>query len=730
MATFKNKYENSLNEKEQYACLESVLGRIFDELIFDFRRKFIQKISTVIDEVKHNDPILEIGKNRYNLKGGNKEVKEEGKEEDDEEVERKEKSLYNDSVLGEYLKRFTGSKKDNLIRNMQKEMEERERGEWKTGQLEKGERKAAVLTTGELFESLKFENDAKERMPFRHVLKGKNEDRCWLSKKESSFYDGKSELSNALERELNLKLDTHGEGNLASLSPSCEYKWIEKKKKNTSTDTSIKQFSISKKSNNNAIDLNTRCDDNKNVNKDFYSNIVSKYTVKRLFSNRSYSKEGDDLHHNYDEEQNKFHNSFVHRMGTHGEAHRLYSTTSNGEPHVERQVERQVERHGREKSSQRDETYSLKDSLMERAEIRPNLKSHNWSTHDRRSLENKDYKIVDKDCEKSSKKSINSKAGSSISELEHAPIVLKKEMNGRKNASTCYEQGGLLSNKCAAGVCRNDRCESGDEENGEMYRVREGREIGKQLFFEVVRGKRRRHLKGFECDDCKSFYNEIFSDSSDSVKLKEGGKKNKCKSNVDTVIKMGMNEHSRNGLHKKWKEDVYNRSVALYDDKNGPSSISGKNENDLVDNNLKKKHVRNAIQYRGRSFRNSSSDKHSDDYKNMDKYVRKCEFGERNNFRINGEEEELEEKFYEIEDEKVDEEQTKRKGKQEKEKKQEKAEKAEKAEKSEKNEGEEEENEETKEMKKKKIIQSFSRHRYHSKVNDSPQNFWSFDFFK
>ncbi|ETW56405.1 hypothetical protein PFUGPA_01580 [Plasmodium falciparum Palo Alto/Uganda] len=32
------------------------------------------------------------------------------------------------------------------------------------------------------------------------------------------------------------------------------------------------------------------------------------------------------------------------------------------------------------------------------------------------------------------------------------------------------------------------------------------------LFFEVIRGKKRKNMQGFECKDCKSFYNEIYSD--------------------------------------------------------------------------------------------------------------------------------------------------------------------------------------------------------------------------
>ncbi|KJP86683.1 hypothetical protein AK88_03690 [Plasmodium fragile] len=661
MATFKSICEDALKERKENIGLERVLGRVFDELITEFKAKFIKKISFLIHEAKHNDSTLEIAQGGIQYKRGKYEIKQK---------ELKGGKRHTNDTLGIYLSSFTDSKRKSLFEKIKKEIDDQEADDVTEGRSARNRLITNGLTTlGErkiygMNEKVNLEDDGKKRADEVSVLDRKGRtggstrnELSDMQSKAGSRKSGKSARSK----------DAAGDGDAKGFEQFGKFDRVEKRNMSEQLSTSdmsershntrashksrtsrvsgtspasctSRTSRTSRKTNHPKEDLCTLNGGSNKKGKDTYENIISKYTIKRLFSNRLHTDEMSDTHCGIDE----------HRANTLRSAHidkaRRYMLEPNG-------------------SGAKGEAQS---SI-----------SNEWT-----KAQDKNYKIVKRDFDERSKRSAKSKANSLGSEHDPLDFLIAAEDNERKKLQQ-------MSGRSHGNRNLQDKVEM-KSNKGDPTSV----DKSEQLFFEVIRGKRRKHLKGFECDDCKSFYEELCSDGSDGrKKYKRGVKHRPC--NKHETSKPTLNELLLKKDRGKTSEgDNYTSRVSEYLNGNytsstQPHTVKSFGEMALVSSSRYLKSPEDSV--------DMDSGKYAENC--IDKFMNKFEVKAENDNSLVKMDQVQEEEFYEVDD--VD------------------------------DAGEAEEAEERrKENKKKKLIQSFSRHRYHSKVNDSPKNFWSFDFFK
>ncbi|KNA00808.1 hypothetical protein PVNG_01673 [Plasmodium vivax North Korean] len=676
MATFKSICEESLKEREKSVGLEIVLGRVFDELISEFKAKFIKKISVLIHEVKHGDSALELVKGGVHCKRGKYESRQK---------EREGGNTHTDDTLGVYLSSVADSKRKSLFEKIKKEIghqggeEVTERRVATKGLLTNGLSTNGLSTNGLMTNGLITNgyNTLGERKVHNENEKANRGDRGKkkideggvLDRKGSTVGSARNELSDLQSRAGSRKSGRVEKRNSSKASEvsnaSGQLSMSDASERSRKSRTSHKSMTsrasrasraspasrtsrtsrTSRKTNRPREDLCTPNGESNKSEKDAYANIISKYTVKRLFSNRLHTDELSDTHCGSDE----------------GRANTLRSA------HMDK-ARRYM--HAPSSSAARGEA--------------PSSIGKEWT-----NVESTNYKIVKRDFDDRSKRSEKSKADSLASEHDPLDFLIAAEDNERKKLQeTRGRQNGNLNVQDKVEV----KPHKGDSRSVEK---------NEQLFFEVIRGKRRKHLKGFECEDCKSFYEELCWDGSDGgKKYKQGAKHRLCHRHEDS--KPAQNElfPKKEERGKKLAAESYKSRLSEYVKENytnGTQLPAAKpfGEVALVSS---ARYLKSAEE---------SGDMGSGQYaeKCIDKFMAKFEVKGESNDSLVKMDSAQEEEFYEVEE-------------------------ADDAEEVEEAEEAEEAEARRKENKKKKLIQSFSRHRYHSKVNDSPKNFWSFDFFK
>ncbi|GAB65524.1 hypothetical protein PCYB_062560 [Plasmodium cynomolgi strain B] len=661
MATFKSICEDSLKERKENVGLERVLGRVFDELISEFKAKFIKKISVLIHEVKHSDSVLEVAKGGVHYKRGKYESRQK---------EREEGKTRTDDTLGVYLSSFTDSKRKSLFEKIKKEINDQ-------GVDDVTERRVAMkklITNGFTTLGERKIYDAKEKVNLEDYGKKKIDEVSVLDRKGSTVGSARNELSDMQSKAGSRKSgrsarsrDVAGDGDAKRFEELGKFDGVEKRNMSEASEQ-LSMSDMSERSHKSRASHKSRTsrtnrpgeedlcmpngESNKSEKKDAYTNLISKYTVKRLFSNRLHTDELSDTHCGSDERRAE------PLRSAHIDKARRYMHVPNG-----------TAARGKEPSSI----------------------SNEW-----KNAEDKNYKIVKRDFDERSKRSTKSKANSKANSLgsEHDPLdfLIEAEANERKELQKTRGRSNGNFNM-------HDKVEV-KSHKGDSTSVNKS----EQLFFEVIRGKRRKHLKGFECKDCKSFYEELCWDGSD------GGKKYKRGAEHRPCNRHEVSKHAQNELLLKKEErgekptrKNYTSRVSEYVNENytngrEPHTAKSFGEMALVSSARYLKSAEESV--------DMSSGKYAE--RCIDKFMAKFEVKGENKDSLVKMDQVQEEEFYEVDEADKAEEQLP-------------AEVAEEAEDAE---------ERRKENKKKKLIQSFSRHRYHSKVNDSPKNFWSFDFFK
>ncbi|ANQ07130.1 Uncharacterized protein PCOAH_00013920 [Plasmodium coatneyi] len=655
MATFKSIYEDSLKGGKENVGLERVLGRIFDELISEFRAKFIKKISVLIHEVKHSDSPLEVAK------GGVVHYKREKYE--SRQKEREGGKTHTDDTLGVYLSSFTDSKRKSLFEKIKKEIDNQ-------GEDDVIERKIArnrLITNGFTTLGERKIYDTNEKVNLDVHAKKKIDQVSVLDRKGRTVSTTRNELSDMQSKAGSRKSGMSGRSKEAvgdgdvkrnMYEASEEVSMSEMSEKSHKTRTSYKSKTSrvsgvshaspasctsrrSHKTNRPREELCTLNGESNKSEKDTYANIISKYTIKRLFSNRLYTDELGDTHCGIDEGRVD-----TLRSG-HIDKARRYMHAPNGS--------------------------------AARGEEAPSSICNDWT-----NAKDKNYKIVKRDFDERSKRSAKSKANSLGSERDPLDFLIAAEANERKKLQGMKGSSNGYPNM-------QDKVEV-KSHKGDPTSV----DKSDHLFFEVIRGKRRKHLKGFECEDCKSFYEELCWDGSDGRRKYKGGTNHRSCSRHE-ARKPAQNELLlKKERGKKPAGENYTSRLSEYVNGNytsgtQPHSVKSLGDMALVSSARYLKNADGSIDI--------SSGKYAE--KCIDKFMSKFEVKAENNDRSVKRDQVQEEEFYEVDEVDDAEEQLPS-----------------------------EEEERRKENKKKKLIQSFSRHRYHSKVNDSPKNFWSFDFFK
>ncbi|ETB58883.1 hypothetical protein YYC_03642 [Plasmodium yoelii 17X] len=701
METLKKLQKNSLNKKEQHGDLENVLGIIFDELMLDFKIKFIEKISILINEVKHSDSILEIDKCEHNAKRG----KHNNHDKNEDEKKKKNKCLYNEgNTLSIYLESYMDKKNHSLLKKMKKGNKEREiYGSYKNIDSENDDNKM-----GEEEEEEEEDDDKKKHS--LNLFEGGKRNFNFSNKIENDIYKIKDKSSFILNKDTQIKSDNdNNEINLLNLKKAYEYNYL--KKKNISEN--IKELGMSNELNKDISDLQTQVDTSQKKNLDIYSNVISRYTVKRLLSNRGIDKYGNNKNQNTCTNKELINSSYIDKLMV-GKMERLnYNSDSNDENMIKNinkggiedddDDDKGKETKWREKyiGKLRGKYEELISKSLEELPEKDKSESNSWkfkfvdtmktdtaiykprycNLKDKLSIENLNYKNIEKEYDMICKKREKHKVESLASEKDPINYLIEAELREKINIDSNDDD----NDKCVKNNCKKTKglhCENKKK---------------KQLFFEVIRGKRRKNLKGFECDDCKSFYNEIFSDHSENENFKQieenVNRFEKKKKNIDEDNK---SDGHRNPVHdilkKKMNQDINTKpgDILLY--KNNKYNYD-KDNNTTISDTLKKIYQKNNIIYSKNKKNDSNSiyDSDLDKSTNDGRLSNKYEKNGKEHINTSKQDDENEETFYEI----CDDNQSKKN-----------------------------------EINKKKAIQAYSRHRFHNKVNDSPQNFWGFDFFK
>ncbi|CAD2111856.1 conserved Plasmodium protein, unknown function [Plasmodium vinckei] len=699
METLKKLQKNSLNKKE-YDGLENVLGIIFDELMFDFKIKFIEKISILINEVRHSDSILEIDKGEHNVK--RRKHNNHDKNEDEDEKKKNNKYLYNEgNTLSIYLESYMDRKNHSLLKKLKRGSKEREiYGSHKNIDFEDDDNKVE-------------EDDEEEDDKKKHSLnlfEGGKKNFNFSSKIENDIYKIKDKSSIILNKDTQIKSDIdNNEINLLNLKKAYEYNYF--KKKNMSEN--IKELAISNELNKNISDLQVQADPSQKKDLDVYSNVISRYTVKRLLSNRGVDKYGSNNNKNACTNKELISSSYIDKLMV-GKIERLgYSSDSNDENLIKKPKGSIVDddkKYNKEKETRWREKYlgklrgkydELLSKSLEELPEKGKDESNDWkfkfvdtmktdtaiykprycNLKDKLSIENINYKNIEKEYDAICKKREKHKVESLASEKDPINYLIEAELRERMNTHSNDDD----DDKCVKNNCKKTKgshCENKKK---------------KQLFFEVIRGKRRKNLKGFECDDCKSFYNEIFSDHSENENFKQTEENvNRFEKKKKYIDDDSKSDGQRNPVHdilkKKLNQDINTKSgdILLY--KNNKYNYDKEN-NTTISGTLKKIYQKNNIIYskNRKNDSNSMYDSDIDKSTNDGRLSSKYEQNGKEHINRSKQDDVNEDTFYEI----CDDNQNKKK-----------------------------------ETNKKKAIQAYSRHRFHNKVNDSPQNFWSFDFFK
>ncbi|CRG97327.1 conserved Plasmodium protein, unknown function [Plasmodium gallinaceum] len=575
--------EISLN-KGKIINMEMILGDIFDELIYDFKKKFIEKIFPLIDKIKNDAFIMKVNENRNKIN-----IIQE------HEKNKKECKLYNESILDVYLKSFTDDNKKKLLEKLQKEKNEED--------------------INKIYRKINYENDLNGRVEFLNSLESESSNVSTQEKeiKKKGSFKTKNELNSKLDKEINNKSEESME-NINYSSSTSDYKH---KHKNINLNESIIQPINSNKLNN-IENLNTFSQNNKK-NKKNYSNIKNEYNVKNMNSERFFDENENYFHYHNDRINLNYHKTSPDKI------------IKNNEVKMEN---------------------NYKDEQIEKLKTIFNSKSFLGNRNNKINL-NEKYEELDKICEEKAEDS-NSKLSSNKLENYNMKNYLDDELKEKKDLNNCNEhelfcsKNGMQNKK----INESKKCE--------------------HLFFEVIRGKRRKNLKGFECEDCKLFYNELYLENPKSEILKKdrrkdefllnGEKKMKIEVHNDTLKEISIKNSNKK---RELEEEIYNHSM-----NNNEKKINKNNDT------LNKKYNNNIPHKNDETYYNYTSNDSFDSYKYNDNYSN----GRNKNYNL------IKERI-----------------------------------KKESN---------RKEKEKKKMVQSFSRHRYHSKVNDSPQNFWEFDFFK
>ncbi|CAA9987210.1 conserved Plasmodium protein, unknown function [Plasmodium knowlesi strain H] len=669
MTTFKSICEDSLKERKENVGLERVLGRVFDELISEFKAKFIKKISVLVHEVKHSDCALEVGK------GGVQHYKREKYE--NRQKEQVGGKTHTDDTLGVYLSNITYSKRKSLFEKIKKEIDAQgedhvtERGVSRKRLAPSGfttVEEQKIYDSNEKVNVMNVVNDGKKKIDEVSVLdrrgKSVSSARNYLSdmhSKANSRKSGRSTRSRDTTGdggskgiEQLRKLDRVEKRNLSEVSEQMSMSDMSEKSQRTRTSYKSRTSRVShgspascisrtsRKTNHPREDLCTLNGESNKSEKDTYANIISKYTIKRLFSNRLHTDEVGDTHCGIDERRADILRS-AHIDKARRYMHEPSSISTNG---------------GKAPSSK---------------------------TNEFMNEENKNYKIVKRDFDDCSKRSVKSKANSLGSEREPLDILIAEEAKERNKLKEIRGRSNGYSNRQNEVEVKSHKGDSTSIDKSE------------QLFFEVIRGKKRKHLKGFECEDCKSFYEELCWDGSEEGRKYKGGTSHRSW-NRHEVSKPAQNELllKKDRGKKSEGENYTNRLSEYVNEKytNGtqPDTVKSFGEMALVSS---PRYFKN-----GEGNVDMGSGKYAEKY--IDKFMKKFEMKEKNKGSLVKMNQVEEEKFYEVDEVDDTEEELPTEVAEDR----------------------------RKENKKKKLIQSFSRHRYHSKVNDSPKNFWSFDFFK
>ncbi|CRG99175.1 conserved Plasmodium protein, unknown function [Plasmodium relictum] len=573
------KNDTSTNNKEKRISVEIILESIFDELIYDFKKKFIEKMTVLINEIENDGLIMKIDENK------NDNIIQE------HEKNKKECKLYNESILGVYLKSFTDINKKSLLKKLQKEKNE---------------------DTDKIYKKINYKSDPNEKIKFFNSSKSESSNVSTQKKKIKN--NGSCNIRNELISKLNNEINNELEKSIEDLHYSSSNSNDKYAYKNISINESIIELMNS----NNIRNLNMLGSSNNKKENKYCTNINNNYNDKNIISTRFFSKNRKCFDY--------------HKYGINSNYHKASNDKiiKNNEK-------------GLDNNNEDEQIKKLKRNYNSKS-----LTSENNKINIKKKCE-----TFDKICEN---KTENSNSKMFLYKLENYNLkdCLEDELKEKKKLNNC-RQNELVSSK--SGV--------------KNKKINESKKY-KHLFFEVIRGKRRKHLEGFECKDCKLFYNELYSENSESENFKKNKKTDEHIQNIGEKMKMVVNDDSLNEIviknndkNKEYEEEIYNDSTNDDVKKN------------IQNNNiLNRKHINSILYENDQTKYNYESNISFDNYKYTNNY----------SLDIN--------KNYNLI-----------------------------------NEGIKEESNE-KEKEKKKIIQSFSRHRYHSRINDSPKNFWNFDFFK